>query len=61
MAAVMSIKRTYEKHRQENPCSMLSERAIRQAVKNGNLPYINAGSKALICNETFDKWLKGEL
>jgi hypothetical protein len=61
MAAVMSIKRTYEKHRRENPESILSERAIRQAVKNRSLPSINAGAKALICTDTFDKWIKGEL
>lgn len=61
MATVLSIKKTYERHRRENPDSILSERAIRLAVKNGSLPYINAGSKALICDETFEKWLKGQL
>jgi len=61
LAALLSIKRIYIKHRAENPESILSERIIRQAVKNGSLPAINLGSKALICTETFEKWIKGEI
>ena len=60
MTTLLSIKRAYEKHRRENPSSTLSERIIRQAVKNGSLPAISVGTKVLICYETFDKWLKGE-
>lgn len=61
MASLLSIKSIYTKHRQENPGSSLSERTIRQAVKNGELPAIYAGNRALICDEVFENWLRGEL
>ncbi len=61
MATLLSIRALYEKHREENPSSMLSERAIRQAVKAGELPSISAGNRALINTETFTAWLNGEL
>ena len=61
MSTLLSIRRTYEKHRRENPSSILSERAIRSAIKCGNLPSIAAGNKALICWETFNRWIKGEI
>lgn len=61
MATLLSIKRVYERHRAENPMSILSERTIRIAVKNGTLPSISAGSKALICWETFNNWVKGKM
>lgn len=61
MATILSINRTYEKHRKENPESTLSARAIRQATQAGDLPTIMAGSKALINYDTFNKWLQSEL
>ena len=60
MATLLSIKRTYERHRRDNPMSVLSERAIRRAVKDGSLPSIPVGNKALVCWETFDQWVRGE-
>lgn len=61
MAILLSIKKIHTKHRVENPESTLSERTIRQAVRNGNLPSIQAGTKKLICEEIFEKWLRGEI
>lgn len=61
MSTLLSIHAMYGKHRRENPSSMLSERAIRQAVKSGELPAIRAGNRNLICDEIFLKWLVGEL
>lgn len=59
MAILLSVHRTFLKHREENPLSTLSERAIRQGVKSGELPYIKAGYKILVCYETFDNWIRG--
>jgi hypothetical protein len=56
MATLLNIKRTYEKHRSENPLSTLSERAIRQAVKYRTLPSIAAGVNR--CLRLFSSILK---
>lgn len=61
MAALYSIRAILAQHKQENPTSALSEKTIRQAVKAGDLPTIWAGNRALICNETFERWVKGEI
>lgn len=61
MAVLYTISTIFRKHRDENPSSALSERTIRQALKCGELPYIQAGNRALICDEVFDKWIRGEL
>jgi len=61
MSCLLSIQKTCIRHKAENPSSILSERAVRQAVREGNLPSINAGIKQLVCYETFEKWLRAEL
>lgn len=61
MACLLSIQKTCIRHKTENPSSILSERAVRQAVRQGILPSINAGVKQLICYETFEKFLRGEM
>lgn len=58
--SLLSIRAIYELHKKECPDSMLSERAIRQAVKAGDLPSISAGNRSLINTETFSAWLRGE-
>ncbi|GAB1476447.1 hypothetical protein MASR2M70_12810 [Bacillota bacterium] len=59
MGSLLSISKIHKKHLTEHPDSILSERAIRQAVKSGTLPVIWAGNRALICDVTFDYWIKG--
>ena len=61
MAALYTINKIYKKHHQEYPDSVLSERAIRLAIKRGELPSIKTGNRALACGEVFEQWIKGEL
>ncbi|MDI9493759.1 MAG: hypothetical protein QM289_04670 [Bacillota bacterium] len=61
MAALYTINKIYKKHHQEYPDSVLSERAIRLAIKRGELPSIKTGNRALVCGEVFEQWIKGEL
>lgn len=56
-----SIRKLHEIHRKENPDSMLSEKAIRMAVKKGDLPSIRVGNRVLISWQTFEAWRQGEL
>ena len=61
MAYLLSISKTYKRHKQDHPDSALSERAIRLAIKGNELPVIRAGNRALICDEVFERWLRGGL
>lgn len=58
MATLLSIHKTYQRHKNENPTSILSERAIRQSIKEKTLSSISSGVKVLICYETFEEWLR---
>ena len=57
----LTIKVIYKKHKAECPSSMISEDSIRRAVKNGTLPCIKVGNRALISWEVFESWRNGEL
>lgn len=57
----LTIRAMHKKHKQENPDSMISEKAIRQAVKSGDLPSAKVGNRALISWETFEAWRQGDL
>lgn len=57
----LTIRKTFERHRAENPDSQVSEKAIRRAVRTGELPSIQAGNRALICWDTFEAWRRGDL
>lgn len=61
MAYLLSISKTYKRHKQDHPDSALSERAIRLAIKGNELPVIRAGNRSLICDEVFELWLRGGL
>ena len=56
-----TIRRIYRIHKTENPDSMLSEKGIRAAVKDGSLPSLRVGNRVLIAWQTFEKWRSGEL
>lgn len=55
-----SIERLYEIHKQECPDSMISKRAIREAVASGELPSIRIGNRKLIRLDIFERWQGGE-
>lgn len=57
----LTIRATHERHKQENPDSMISEKMIRAAVKSGDLPSVKAGNRALISWQTFENWRQGSL
>ena len=57
----LTIRKTFDRHKQENPDSMISEKAIRAAVKKGDLPSITVGNRVLISWQTFEAWRQGEL
>ncbi len=56
-----SVEKLYDEHKKLCPQSMLSKRAIRDAVRSGELPSIKSGNRNLICLATFESWRKGEL
>lgn len=57
----LTIRKTYARHKQECPESLISEKAIRDAVRSKELPSIHAGNRALIAWDTFEAWRRGEL
>ena len=57
----LTIRKTYDRHKKESPDSMISEKAIRTAVKTGDLPSVKIGNRVLISWETFEAWRRGEL
>ena len=57
----LTIRATYERHKKENPDTMISEKMIRTAVSSGDLPAVMAGNRALICWDTFEAWRRGDL
>lgn len=59
--SMYSIKRLVEIHKKACPDTMLSERAVRNAVRCGQLPSIKSGNRYLIRADVFDKWLRGGL
>lgn len=61
MKGSFTIRKTHEMHKEECPESMISEKAIRQAVKSGDLPAARVGNRALISWETFEAWRQGDL
>lgn len=54
-----TIRKIHEIHLQENPDSMVSEKMIRAAVKDGSLPAVWAGNRALVSWVTFENWRQG--
>jgi excisionase family DNA binding protein len=58
MSPAYTIPRLIEHYKGLFPDSQLSERAIRQAVKNGNLRAVFVGTRALITTENFERWLR---
>jgi len=58
---MLTVPKLYKKHKSECPDSALSLRAIRNACKNGNLPYIQSGNRVLVSVDNFEKFLSGNL
>lgn len=56
-----SIEKLYSIHKQECPDSMISKRAIREAVASGELPSVKIGNRKLIRLDIFERWQGGEL
>ena len=56
----LTINKLFQKHKDAYPDSALSLKAIRRAVKSGELPSVESGNRKLICEENFNKWLKGK-
>lgn len=56
-----TIRKLHELHKQENPDSMLSEKAIRMAIKTGSLPAIFVGNRAITSWYAFEQWLHNGL
>ena len=56
----MTIRQLHKRHKEENPDSPLGERAIRDAVKNGELSSLKVGSRAYVEWERFNEWLRGK-
>ena len=54
-----SIDRLYQLHKKSCPDSMLSKRAIREAVRSGELPSVKSGNRRLIRLDVFEKWQGG--
>lgn len=60
-APMYTTRRLLERHKEHSPDSMLTERTIRNAIKNGELPSIKSGNRSLVRFDIFEKWLRGEL
>lgn len=56
----LTIRRILKRHKEECPDSMISERAIRNAVRCGELPSVKVGNRSLIAWQSFEAWRKGE-
>ena len=54
-----SIDGLYQLHKQSCPDSMLFTRAIREAVRSGELPSVKSGNRRLIRLDVFEKWQGG--
>lgn len=61
MAVCLTIEKMYRKHKAENPDSQIGKRAIRNAVRTGELKALRVGNRTLIEKTNFEKWLRGEL
>ncbi len=61
MSAIYTIRKIYVWHKEQFPDSQISERMVRQAVINGQLPSISSGNRKYISTENFERWLNGEL
>ena len=59
MSPLYTAGRLYERHKRNCPDSQLSLRAIRSAVRSGELPSIRAGNRRLVSWDVFSEWLKG--
>lgn len=55
-----TIRRLHAIHKEQFPDSMISEKMIRAAVKDGSLPAVMAGNRALIAWQTFEDWRQGK-
>jgi hypothetical protein len=60
MSPAYTIPRLIAEHKRAYPESCLSERAIRRAIKTGELKAVFSGNRALITLEAFEHWLGGE-
>ncbi len=59
MNSVHTANKLYELHKKAHPDSQLSLRAIRTAIKSGELPSIKAGNRRLVDWDVFTGWLEG--
>lgn len=58
---LLSAKRLYQLHKTACPDSLLSERAIRMAIKDGSLPSVPCGNRRLVRLDVFEAWTRGEV
>lgn len=58
---LLTAKRLYLRHKADCPESLLSERAIRNAIKDGSLPSVPCGNRRLVRVDVFERWTKGEI
>jgi hypothetical protein len=58
---MLTVPKLYKKHKAECPDSVLSLRAIRNACKGGQLPFVQSGNRTLVAWENFEKFLSGDL
>lgn len=57
----LTVRKLFARHKQECPESLLSEKAIRAAVRSHELPAVMVGNRALIAWDTFEAWRRGDL
>lgn len=55
----LTIRQLYRRHKEENPDSVLGEKAIRSAVKDGSLKHRTVGTRVYVEYGAFIEWLKG--
>lgn len=58
---LLTAKKLYLHHREMCPDSLLSERAIRMAIKDGSLPSVPSGNRRLVRLDVFEAWTRGEV
>ena len=57
---LLTAKKLYLIHKEECPNSLLSERCIRNAIRDGSLPSVPCGNRNLVRLDIFDRWTAGE-
>ena len=61
MRRMRTIPQAAEWIKETDPCSALSQSALRRLVLAGTIPHISAGNKRLIALEDVEAYLAGEL